>query len=144
MEIAKPPRQYDRVDPAEVQALKAEIERMKPELDEIKHAKAKLDEEMVGKQAALDEQTRRVEVLERNYRGYKEQAVKRITEMNNQRTALAEDKKQLEAKLSALEAAGPTQTVAPDPALAEELKKQETLVVRLNTSLFVLVFLTLE
>lgn len=117
--------------------LKDEIEKLKSEKEEVRQSKSSFDEEISKKQAALDEQTKRVEILEKNFRGYKDKAMRMIQDANNQRSALSEEKKQLEAKVANLESTTAVPAAAPDAGLAEALKKQEAaLVCQLILQLF--------
>ncbi|KAF8903177.1 hypothetical protein CPB84DRAFT_810991 [Gymnopilus junonius] len=133
---------YDRIDPSEVQALKDEIAQLKVQLSESQ-------EKLTNKEAEVTVLTTRIEALETNMRAHREQTNKnmqsfkaKLGELNGQRSSLAEEKRQLEAKVSSLEQeivalqasqASKPDRPAPSTTDAEETQRQKTLIATLQS-----------
>ncbi|KDR82878.1 hypothetical protein GALMADRAFT_58080 [Galerina marginata CBS 339.88] len=112
---------YDRIDPSEVQALKDEITKLKAELS--------------AAQEKLKEKESEADSVNKNTQGFRA----KLGELNNQRSTLMEEKRQLEAKVSSLEQeisslqasqALKPEAPAPAPSAAqlEEIQKQNALI----------------
>ncbi|KAJ2925786.1 hypothetical protein H1R20_g11316, partial [Candolleomyces eurysporus] len=121
---------YDRVDPAELQALKDENEKLKAEVEQLQKDKAELEQAVAAKQTAFDDQSKTLDEVRAQFTRAKD-AVKKNNEIfRNKMQAKDEEKSQLEAKIAELEANAATAEAptVPDPALAEQLKRQEVVI----------------
>ncbi|KAJ7432792.1 hypothetical protein B0H11DRAFT_2297225 [Mycena galericulata] len=94
---------YDRIDPADVQSLKDEIEQLKTQVADAETGKAELEK-------AFQTQQQHTEAVEKNLRTYKESYAKnnesfraRLGQMNAEKSATTTERQQLLAKVSALE-----------------------------------------
>ncbi|KAK7048611.1 protein MLP1 [Favolaschia claudopus] len=95
---------YDRIDPAEVQSLKDEIERLKTQMSEAVSAKEE-------QERALQTQRKHTELVENNLRSYRESNTRnnesfkaRLGQMNTEKSTLVAEKQVLLGKIAALEA----------------------------------------
>ncbi|KAJ7758135.1 hypothetical protein DFH07DRAFT_772602 [Mycena maculata] len=95
---------YDRIDPADVQSLKDEIEQLKAQAADAETAKAEQEK-------VFQAQQERTEAVEKNLRTYKDSYAKnnesfraRLGQMNTEKSAMTAEKQQLLAKVAALEA----------------------------------------
>ncbi|KAJ6508423.1 hypothetical protein C8R45DRAFT_1069158 [Mycena sanguinolenta] len=94
---------YDRIDPAEVQSLKDQIEQLKAQVAVGESGKEEQEK-------AYQAQQERIEVLEKHLRTFKESHAKntegfraRLGQMNAEKSAAAAEKQELVAKISTLE-----------------------------------------
>ncbi|KAF7348346.1 Protein MLP1 [Mycena sanguinolenta] len=95
---------YDRIDPAEVQSLKDQIEQLKAQVAVAESGKEEQEK-------AFRAQQERTEALEKNLRTFKESHAKnnegfraRLGQMNAEKSAAAAEKQELVAKISASDA----------------------------------------
>ncbi|KAL0058021.1 Protein mlp1 [Marasmius tenuissimus] len=94
---------YDRTDPAELQALKDEIEQLKT-------LKTELESDLKQRQAEVDSHKKRMEALEQNLTTFKEKYQQnsntfrsQMITLNNQKATLSAQNKDLENKVTALQ-----------------------------------------
>ncbi|KAG7088185.1 hypothetical protein E1B28_012203 [Marasmius oreades] len=94
---------YDRTDPAELQALKDEIQLLQTQ-------KSGLESSLQQRQQDFDTQKQRMELLEKNLQSFKEKYSQnmnsfkeRVGDLNNQKSALSNQNKELESKVATLQ-----------------------------------------
>ncbi|KAF9468627.1 TPR/MLP1/MLP2-like protein-domain-containing protein [Collybia nuda] len=103
---------YDRIDPAEVQSLRDEIELFKSQKVEIEQQKIEVEKAVTEKQSVISTQESRITTLEEALRNHKEHIARntnhfktKMGEFNSQRSKFTEEKRVLEAQIATLEQA---------------------------------------
>lgn len=101
---------YDRIDPAEVQALKDEISSLNVTIKDLQQQKTDLEQADSNKDALLSQKNARIEALEANFRSHRDNYQKtsagykqKLGELNGKVSQIAAEKKLLEAKVAELE-----------------------------------------
>jgi DNA anti-recombination protein RmuC len=122
--------QYDRVDPAEVQAMKDEVETLKKFKADFEPAKATLEQELTAKQAELESQTSTLATEKARLQAFQSHMRNQLSSMNEKHNVLAKQNTELQAKLAAAESApAPKANPAPSAQVTEELKKKDAALV---------------
>ncbi|EGN98500.1 hypothetical protein SERLA73DRAFT_169454 [Serpula lacrymans var. lacrymans S7.3] len=98
---------YDRIDPADVQSLKEEIETLKSQ-------KAEAEQMLSGREAEFASQTQRTEALEANVRKFKESHARNAEAVRQRLGLLNNEKSQLNATVAELRAQVKTLTTERD------------------------------
>ncbi|KAG5646523.1 hypothetical protein DXG03_003290 [Asterophora parasitica] len=130
---------YDRIDPAEVTALRDEIEQLKAQKADIEKLKAEVDETNADRKDSIDALSAKNASLEESIKKHKEHITRnlgifknKLAAADSQKAALEEEKAKLQARIAELETTvAKQQTDAGDQAAisaisAEEVEKQAT------------------
>ncbi|KAF7298841.1 hypothetical protein MIND_00831800 [Mycena indigotica] len=133
---------YDRVDPAEMQALKDEAERLKAQLADAEKAKVEIESSQAQN---LEASTKRIGDLESSLRTHKEHQLRinanfkeRMGQANQARSTLQTEKSDLMAQVTSLTAEVEALKAAPTPAASQEpvtSSDDAATILRLNTEL---------
>ncbi|KAF5382472.1 hypothetical protein D9615_003024 [Tricholomella constricta] len=124
---------YDRIDPAEVAALREEIEQLKAQKEDLEKQKADVEQVSSERQSSIEAQEARIKSLEESIGRHKEHITRnlnifktKIANADTQKAALEEEKTKLQDKIAELETTVATQQTDADKATASATSPEET------------------